>query len=339
MISKKGVSEIIVVTMVIVVSIIIAGIFFVWINEYLSKDKLDQTGGVLLQASDLSCMNVKIKVDSCTINNANKVTQILVTNSSDLTLFNFVLTIEGKNVSGTDMTLIGTFDESVSGGQIVNLSTDTNFNYTREDFDYFTLDTSEITSMVLTNGTCPKKSEILECEIIAGPLTTRIISPEDEKYYFYEDSIDFNAYTSGGSEDYNCSWSSDVDGELDTGCNLAIDTLKNLGAHTITLTVTDGESTEIATTGITIKDHLVPIISSPADESIVALGAIEFSGSVSNAQGEYTCSWTSDVDGAIGSRCDFNKSNLTLGVHTITLTVADELETRSTTADINVLAE
>ncbi|MFA5746216.1 MAG: hypothetical protein WCX82_00210 [archaeon] len=160
--NNKGASEVIVVTLIIVISVILAGLFFSWLKES-SKQNMDDASSALVNSSDVSCIDAKFLVDSCDINSTSRVTKLMFTNNSDLKIFNIVLTIEGKNVSGTDMTLIGRFEDVVSGGEVIELSTDTNFTYTRQDSDYNTLDTSEISNMVLTNGTCPKKAVVLNC--------------------------------------------------------------------------------------------------------------------------------------------------------------------------------
>jgi type II secretory pathway pseudopilin PulG len=86
------------------------------------------------------------------------------------------------------------------------------------------------------------------------------------------------------------------------------------------------------------KTHLIPSISSPSNGSSHEKDAsINFVGSASNTQGSYTCFWSSSIDGSMGSGCNINKSNLSTGNHTITLSVTDDLETRTTNISISVI--
>ncbi len=160
--TQKGASEVIVVTLIIVVTVILAGIFFAWLKNS-SKERMDQATDELKQASDLSCMDAKFIVDSCNIysSSGNKVS-LVFRNDSNLRVFNLVLTIQGKNGSEEDLVVAGRFEKVVSKGEMTNLSTDANFTYTIGDENLLTtLNPNSIYHMILTNGTCPKESIIL----------------------------------------------------------------------------------------------------------------------------------------------------------------------------------
>ena len=60
--TKKGLSSLIVITMIIVVTVILATIFFAWLKES-SKSQLDQTATELKEASNLSCNNSSFKIN------------------------------------------------------------------------------------------------------------------------------------------------------------------------------------------------------------------------------------------------------------------------------------
>jgi FlaG/FlaF family flagellin (archaellin) len=160
--TKKGVSEVIVTTMIIVVTVILVTMFLAWMRES-SKNKLDQTADEMKQASDLSCLNASFKVESCTIDSSTKETNILFTNNSNLKIYNLILTIEGKNDSEEDIRVSGRFDEVVDAGESINFTTDSNF--TGISGNLGDINISTITNMTLTNGTCPKKIFVLDCEI------------------------------------------------------------------------------------------------------------------------------------------------------------------------------
>lgn len=160
-ITKKGASEVIVVTLVIVVTVILAIIFFAWFKET-SKSNLDQTADEMKQASDLSCMNASIVIESCKFNNNDL--NVLLINNSDIKLFNLVISVYGKNTDNKDTSFVGRFEEIVKPGEIKKLSTKTNFTYVTEDGDFNKLE--EIERVILTNGACPKYIINLDCEEI-----------------------------------------------------------------------------------------------------------------------------------------------------------------------------
>ena len=161
--NKKGASEVIVVIMVIMVTVILATIFFAWMRES-SKSKLDQTADEMKQASDFSCMDDPLILESCTI--TNNVINIVASNNSDLKLFNLILSINGKNNSAEDTSIVGRFETIINPGEIKNLSTALSFTYiTGDQTTLSDLNASTITNAILTNGNCPKKIINLSCDI------------------------------------------------------------------------------------------------------------------------------------------------------------------------------
>lgn len=157
--NQKGASAILVTSLIIVVVVILSVIFFAWSKNY-SKEQMDVTSGQIKQASDLSCLNAKFRVSSCKINPDTKAVSLVFMNSSDLKIYNLVLTIH------TSETIIsGAFEKIVDSGEITTLSTNTNFSYTKGQTEHANIDVTKITDIVLTNGTCPKKVFALDCDI------------------------------------------------------------------------------------------------------------------------------------------------------------------------------
>jgi uncharacterized protein YpmB len=112
--TKKGASEVIVVIMIVMVSVILATMFFAWLKES-SKSKLDQTADEMKQASDFSCMDASFIIESCNVNDDGNISVVL-SNNSDLRLFNLVLSINGKNNLGADTSIVGRFETVINPG-------------------------------------------------------------------------------------------------------------------------------------------------------------------------------------------------------------------------------
>ncbi len=165
--------------------------------------------------------------------------------------------------------------------------------------------------------------------LVKNSFTPIISSPLEDSIFLSNEPINFVGTTINSFGSYSCSWDSNINGNLGSGCNLNVDDL-NIGAHEITLTITDSLETKSAVTNIFVKDHLLPVINSPIANSTSTEGnTVNFLGSATNTSGSYTCSWDSNVDGSLGVGCDIDVSDLTLGVHEITLSVTDDLETVS----------
>ena len=137
-----------------------------------------------------------------------------------------------------------------------------------------------------------------------------ISSPSTGANFTVGDSINFIG-TANDNEDgdltANLSWSSDLDGVIGSGGSFSTSGL-SLGTHTITGSVTDAGSfpgSDVVT--ITVAANTAPevTITNPADGASFLVGtSIDFAGTAADAQeGDLTpgLSWSSDLDGAIGS--------------------------------------
>jgi hypothetical protein len=163
--------------------------------------------------------------------------------------------------------------------------------------------------------------------------TATITSPSDGgvydvgKYLIFEgtgvDAEDGNL--TGGS----LTWLSNVDGQIGTGAAFTSNVLSR-GIHNITLTVTDGDG-GTGRDSITLTMGNTPptaSITNPADGSKYEEGAsILFQGAGNDTQdGELTgisLTWTSSIDGTIGTGSSFMINTLSVGLHIITLTATD----------------
>ena len=127
----------------------------------------------------------------------------------------------------------------------------------------------------------------------------------------------------------NLSWSSSINGVIGASGSFSTASLSP-GVHTITASVTDsfGNSANDSIS-ITVDGLPVVTITAPTDGSSFSQGnSIGFSGSATdNEDNDITLtaalSWSSSLDGVIGSGANFNYSALSVGTHTITASVTD----------------
>jgi len=174
---------------------------------------------------------------------------------------------------------------------------------------------------------------------------TADIQPTDGEHFIYGEIVFFNAMVIGGTVPYTFSWVSDLEGaEIGNTDWFSRDNLQQ-GVHIITVTIKDSGGITIVKTfriQIDLPPLLIIAIDNPADGSTFNQGdIISFEGSYTGGMGPYAISWKSDLDLEIythTSSPDFTKNNLTVGTHTITLTVKDnsgQIATASITVIIN----
>ncbi|MGD8590574.1 MAG: tandem-95 repeat protein, partial [Chromatiales bacterium] len=125
------------------------------------------------------------------------------------------------------------------------------------------------------------------------------------------------------------SWSSSLDGALGSGASVTTSGL-SVGTHSITASVIDsGGLTASDTISVTITAaNTAPTvtITAPTNTNFEEGTAVSFSGSASDGEdGDLSASlsWTSNLDGPIGSGSSFITSTLSAGTHTITASVTD----------------
>jgi hypothetical protein len=164
------------------------------------------------------------------------------------------------------------------------------------------------------------------------PPAVAITSPANGAAVIGNDPISFTA-TATDAQDGDLgpglSWTSDRDGPLGTGASISAPL--SVGSHTITASVVDSHGAP-ASDGIslTVETNEPPTvtIASPVDGwSVGATGSVGFAGSATDLEdGDISAalSWTSNLDGPIGSGGSFSTSTLSTGTHAITASVIDD---------------
>jgi hypothetical protein len=162
------------------------------------------------------------------------------------------------------------------------------------------------------------------------PPTVTVSAPADGASFSEGDPISFSG-TAGDSEDNDLTagltWMSDREGQIGTGGSFTSSVL-SVGVHTITAMVTD-TSGLTATMEITlsVKANTPPTVtvSAPTDEASFMVGQIiTFSGTAGDSEdNDLTAglTWVSDREGQIGTGGTFTRSDLAVGLHTITVEV------------------
>ncbi len=162
------------------------------------------------------------------------------------------------------------------------------------------------------------------------PPAVDITAPPNGSSFLEGTSIAFSG-TATDAEDGDLTaglaWTSSLDGAIGSGGSFSA-TL-SVGTHTVTASVTDsGSLSGSDQITVTVNPNTPPVvtITAPPDGSSFAEGtSIAFSGTATDAEdGTLTgsLSWTSSLDGAIGSGGSFS-AVLSVGVHTVTASVTD----------------
>ncbi len=161
-----------------------------------------------------------------------------------------------------------------------------------------------------------------------------ITSPADGSMFLEGESISFTG-TGGDVEDgdltSSLAWTSSLDGPLGNGGSLS--TTLSVGAHTVTASVSDSGgksgSDAVTLTVESVAQNTPPSVAiiGPADGSTFNEGdTITFTGTADDLEdGDLAAnlSWSSDVDGFIGTGESVSSSTLSVDTHLVTAQVTD----------------
>ncbi|MEM7051779.1 MAG: M36 family metallopeptidase [Acidobacteriota bacterium] len=164
--------------------------------------------------------------------------------------------------------------------------------------------------------------------------TVNISAPSGSTTVTQGDSVTFTGTATDaedGSLTGSLSWSSNLDGAIGSGGSFSTSSL-SVGTHTVTASVTDSgglSGSDSVTVTVNAPTNDVPNvnISSPADPTTVTDGdSVTFTGTATDTEdGTLTgsLSWSSNLDGTIGSGGTFSTTSLSVGTHTVTASVTD----------------
>ena len=166
--NKKALSPLITVVLLIVVAVVFTVFIMSWAKSSTHK-RLSEAEENLRIDSELECRFDKLNIESCTIDYVTKDINLLISNPSDLEFSGLTLSIQGKNIDGQNMKLVGKFIPKIKKGEVIYLSTgsSSDFQYTREDYNHSLFDVNSITNFTIGTITCPNNYINLKyCEIV-----------------------------------------------------------------------------------------------------------------------------------------------------------------------------
>jgi len=242
-------------------------------------------------------------------------------------------------IAGQSISFSGTASDVEDGDLTANLSWTSSIDgpigsggsFSRSDLS---VGLHTITASVTDSGGLPGSATIdITVSADNSPPTAAITAPGDGATFNAGQSISFSGTASDvedGDLTANLSWTSSIDGPIGGGGSFSTSGL-SVGLHTITASVTDSGglpgSDQVDITIGTGNTAPTVTITAPADGATFIPGqSISFSGTASDAEdGDLTSSlsWTSSIDGPIGSGGSFSTSGLSVGLHTITASVTD----------------
>ena len=244
-------------------------------------------------------------------------------------------------VAGDTVTFSGTGSDIEDGDVSANLSWTSSLDGAIGSGAAFgisslSVGTHTITASVTDSGGLSSSDEItITVDSANTAPTVTISSPANGTSSVFGDTVTFSGTgsdTEDGDVSANLSWTSSLDGAIGSGGSFGISTL-SVGTHTITASVTDSGalsgSDAITITVDEANTNTAPTvtINSPANGSSSVDGdLVSFSGTGSDTEdGDVSANltWSSSLDGAIGSGASFGISSLTVGTHTITASVTD----------------
>ena len=314
---RKSLSPLITTILLIVVTFALIGIILGWGKSFTNQTKTTLDSFSETYTKDSTSMIKPIKFYS---NNRLIINDLM--SKKDLTITGYRI-LSDKNLPGLNTTV------ALSQPLVLSTGDSTSLIISRPPEKKFDL-------QLLTNDN--KYITVYDIQNYPlEPVSTAINIPISGNNYSLDQNILFSQTTTGGDGSYSCEWKADSN-IISTSCTDFNYSFSVGGTITISLKVTDLENnTKTVSENILVLAPITATITSPTNNSTYLFGnPINFLSNPTGGTGNYTCTWDSNIDGSLGSSCDFNISNLSVGTHLITLNVTDNLETISTTEVISV---
>jgi hypothetical protein len=169
------------------------------------------------------------------------------------------------------------------------------------------------------------------------PPVVVISSPSDSQSFTAGDSVVFTASANDdndGDVSASIQWTSSLQGSIGSGASISVSSL-NVGSHQITASAQDSvPSTGSDSINITIEPPVgdnppsVTITNPGNGSSFVQGTTVNFGGTASDAEDgdlSSSISWSSDIDGNLGSGANISSNSLSVGSHTISTAVSDSV--------------
>jgi len=243
------------------------------------------------------------------------------------------------NLIDTNFLFSGTITGGNTNYTCLWKANDSNINYSCSDFNYSFSSANDYNislSVIDTQNNIGSTTNLIS---IRDPLSITFVSPSDDSFSIFSSQVIFDSTIDNNYGFYTCSWDSNLDGTgISSSCDFNTSNL-SVGTHLITLSVTDDLETIDSNLELTIKTSLVPSIDSPSNDSTFAeSNNINFVGSATNTSGSYSCSWSSSINNTFSSSCNVYTSSLSVGTHTITLSITDLIETFSKNITVTIVS-
>jgi hypothetical protein len=175
--------------------------------------------------------------------------------------------------------------------------------------------------------------------VITTPVPTELVATEGQPFTYAFEAVDEDGDALVWSDDTHL-----VDIDPDTGTMSFTPTQDDVGAHSVTVSVEDGNGAMASVTfGLVVENvNDAPIIDSalPADGSTYYEGElVRFSVKATDPDGDRLSYYWMEGDDEVGTGSPFSTYSLAVGTHTITLVVTDGTESADITFDVVVKAD
>jgi hypothetical protein len=241
----------------------------------------------------------------------------------------------GSAIAGQPIGFAGTATDAEDGDLTANLGWNSSIDGSIGSGGSFStsglsVGTHTITASVIDAHGAPGSDPITF--IIHANTPPAVTITEPNSIYVEGTPVTFAATATDGEDGdltSNLTWVSDLDGSIGSGGGFTTSGL-TIGVHMVTASVMDSSSVPGSDqVAVTIYANTPPVVTTTAPASggsAIDGQPVAFAGAATDVDdGDLTANlaWNSDIDGSIGTGGSFSTSGLTIGTHTITVSVSD----------------